>query len=151
MGERTMRWLLFGVMVLTVPAVYFLFVVAGFLPVVYVVWLTRLDPSLWLPNVIHVVIWGAIFYGIAWLAARGLVRLPQWARFSALALVIAGLVWVAMQPIYGVGHSQYAGVGVYRLFVKPAQQQPMAITPSAPRPVAAPAGAAQHQAAPSPR
>lgn len=149
MGERTMRWLLFGAMVLTVPAVYFLFVVAGLLPLVYVAWLTRLDPSLWLPNVIHLLIWGAIFYGVAWLAAKGLARAPLAVRIFAVLLLVGGLVWVALQPIYGVGHSQYAGVSLYRLFVKPEQQRPMAITPSAPRPVAGPGGTAAKNAAPA--
>lgn len=125
MGERAIRWVIFGAMVVTFPALYFLFVIAGLLPLVYVAWLTRLDPSLWLPNVVHLVIWGAIFYGAAWLAAKGLVRTPQWARLAAVALIIGALAWVALQPIYGVGHSEYAGVSVYRLFVKPPQQPPM--------------------------
>lgn len=136
MGERTMRWVLFSAMVVMFPAVYFLFVIAGLLPLIYVVWLAYLDPSLWMFNAVHVLVWGAIFYGAAWLTAKGLARLPQWAGLSALALIIGGLIWGALQPIYGVGHSQYAGVSVYRLFVKPAQQQPMVVTPSLPKPVA---------------
>lgn len=144
-----MRWLLFGAMVVAFPAVYFLFVIGGFLPLIYVAWLTRLDPSLWIANLVHLVLWGAIFYGVAWLAAKGLARMPQWGRFSALAVLIGALVWVAEQPIYGVGHSQYAGVSVYRLFVKPEQQRPMAITPSLPKPVAGPGGAAEKAARPA--
>lgn len=150
MGERAMRWLLVAVMAATVPALYFLFVVAGFLPLAYVAWMTREDPSLWLPNLIHILVWGAMFYGVAWLVAKLLSRLPQAARFSMIAAIACGLVWVAFQPIYGVGHSQYAGVTVYRLFVKPPQQGPMAVTPSAPKPKLAPA-AGRHQSAPSPR
>ena len=149
MGERTIRWALFGVMVATFPAVYFLFVVAGLLPLVYIAWLTRLDPSLWLANVIHLVIWGTIFYGFAWLTAKGLARLPAWAGLSALALIVAALFGVALQPIYGVGHSQYAGVSVYRLFIKQPQQQPMAVQPAAPRPLAAPGGMVEKAARPA--
>jgi hypothetical protein len=149
MGERAIRWVIFGAMVVAFPALYFLFVIAGLLPLIYVAWLTRLDPSLWLPNVVHLVIWGAIFYGFAWLTAKGLARLPQWAGLSALALIVAALAWVALQPIYGVGHSQHAGVSAYRLFVKPEQQRPMAITPSAPKPVAGPAGTAAKAANPA--
>jgi hypothetical protein len=138
MGERALRWLLFGVMTATAPALYFLFVVGGFLPLAYIAWMTVLDPSLWIANLIHLAIWGAIFYGVAWLAAKLLARLPQIARVGALAVLCGGLVWTALQPIYGVGHHQTAGVSVYRLFVKPSYQQPMAVTPSAPKPVLAP-------------
>ena len=144
-----MRWVLFGAMVATFPAVYFLFVIGGFLPLIYVAWLTRLDPSLWIANLVHLVVWGAIFYGVAWLAAKGLVRLPQWAGLSVFMVAIAALVWAAAQPIYGVGHSQYAGVSVYRLFIKPEQQRPMAINPTIPKPVAGPGGAAERAARPA--
>lgn len=145
-----MRWVLFAVMAATVPAFYFLFVVAGFLPLAYVAWMTREDPSLWLPNLIHILLWAAIFYGVAWLVAKLLSRLPRAAGWAGVVAIAGSLAWVALQPIYGVGHSQYAGVPVHRLFVKPAQQSPMVVTPSAPRPMLAPA-AGQHRSAPSPR
>lgn len=149
MSERAMRWLLFGAMVVTFPAVYFLFVIAGLLPLIYVAWLAWLDPSLWIANLVHLVLWGAIFYGAAWLVAKGLSRVPPWARWSALALAIGALVWTAAQPIYGVGHSQYAGVSVYRLFVRPEHQRPMAVTPSPPKTVVGPGGAAEKAARPA--
>jgi hypothetical protein len=147
--ERAVRWIIFGAMVVAFPAVYFLFVIAGLLPLAYVAWLAYLDPGLWIANAIHLVVWGALFYGVAWLAGKGLARLPRWAGYTTLALILAALGWVALQPIYGLGHSEYAGVSVYRLFVKPEQQAPAVITPSVARPMAAPGGAAEKAARPA--
>jgi len=151
MGERAIRWTLFGVMAATLPVFYFMFVVAGFLPLIEIVRMLREGPwGFRLFNGIHIVLYGAIFYVVAWLVARALSRLPVAGQLVAVALIVGAMVSVAFQPIYGIGHSQPPGTTVYGLFFPPPQVVPQAVTiPSGPppKPMLAPGSGAQHHGA----
>lgn len=153
MSARAITWVLLVLMVATLPVLYFMFVIAGFLPLIEIVRLLREGPwGFRLFNGIHLVIYGAIFYLIARLAARWLARLPVAGQVAGVAAIAAVLVAVSFAPIYGVGHNEYAGVSVYRLFFPPPQVVPEALTRPAepPKPVLAPQVVPQHRAAPQP-
>ena len=111
------RWVLFGVMVLTVPVLFFMFVVGGFLPLSVIAVMAYRD-SVWgfkLFSVLHLLVYGALFYWLASLAARGLVALGRtWGPLAFLGLS-AGLLSLAFLPLYGAGHHAYAPVSLFRL------------------------------------
>ena len=97
-------------MAATVPVLYFMFVIAGFLPLIEIVRLLRQGPwGFQLFNAIHLLVYGTIFYFLARFIARRLVRLELPWRVTGVAAIAAAMVAVSFLPIYGVGHSAYAG------------------------------------------
>jgi hypothetical protein len=156
MSARVIQWMLFLLMAATLPVLYFMFVIAGFLPLVEIA--RMMGEGVWgfkLFNGIHLLVYGAIFYFLARFIARRLARLSvagQWTGFSVIA---AALVAVSFAPIYGVGHNQYAGTSVYRLLFPPPPLVPTAVpaplAPAAPPPaILAPQVVPQQRSAPQP-
>ena len=117
MSQRATTWLLFAAMAVTVPLPYFMFVIAGLLPLVVVLWLmTTGGWGFKLFNAIHLVIYAPLLYMLAWFLARRLGALP--ARVRTLATLACALAIGALGalPLYGVGHNVYTPVNLYRLF-----------------------------------
>jgi hypothetical protein len=144
--------MLFGLMAATVPVLYFMFVIAGFLPLIEIARMMR--EGVWgfkLFNGIHLLVYGTIFYFLARFIARRLAQLSVAAQWTGFVLIAAALVAVSFAPIYGVGHNQYAGTSVYRLLFPPPPFVPSALVPSAPPPPAlAPQVVPQQRTAPQP-
>ena len=113
---RWITWLLFAMMIATVPVPFFMFVVAGLLPVIVIA--SLLNTGVWgfkLFTALHVVIYGPLFYILARWLARRLSALPPGARaLAVLACVVAGLVFTLL-PVYGVGHNVWEPVNLYRM------------------------------------
>lgn len=117
MERAVFRWVLFWLMVLTVPVLFFMFVVGGFLPLSVIAVMAYRD-SVWgfkLFSVLHLLVYGALFYWLAGLAARGLSALGKtWGTVAFLCLS-AGLLALAFLPLYGAGHHAYAPTSLLRL------------------------------------
>lgn len=116
MSENTIKWILFGLMCATVPVLYFMFVIGGFLPLIAIVAMSF--TGVWgfaLFNAFHVLIYGAAFYWIAKLVARKLALLPRTWKVLGFATVSMALAAISFLPLYGVGHHEYQPVSLYRL------------------------------------
>ena len=117
MRHHAIKWVLFCLMVTTVPVLYFMFGVGGFLPLVAIAAMSL--TGVWgfvLFNTVHLLVYGALFYWIATVISRRLALLsPPWSMvgFAIISLV---LVAISFLPIYGAGHHEYQSVNLYRLF-----------------------------------
>jgi len=116
-GERTFRRILFVALLLGAPAVLFLIQVIFVVPTVLLLaGAVRMVPKLlasgfaWenLAFIAFLLACALIFAGLwylpAWLFGKLAARLPAgWPRSTLLGVLLAGLVWVTQQPIYGGG------------------------------------------------
>ena len=117
MAERLIKWVLFCLMACTVPVLYYMFVVGGFLPLIAIVALSF--RGVWgfvLFNAIHVLIYGALFYWIARFIAQRLVSLSYGRRIAIFAAVSVALIAIAFLPVYGIGHHESQSMNLYQLF-----------------------------------
>ena len=115
-NENTIKWILFGLMCATVPVLYFMFVIGGFLPLIAIVAMSF--TGTWgfaLFNAIHVLIYGAAFYWVVKVVSNKLASLPRAWKILGFATVSLALVSISFLPLYGVGHSEYQPVNLYRL------------------------------------
>jgi len=115
-SENTIKWILFGLMGATVPVLYFMFVIGGFLPLIAIVAMSF--TGTWgfaLFNAIHVLIYGAAFYWIARVVSKKLAMLPRRWKVLGFATVSMALAAISFLPLYGVGHHEYQPVSLYRL------------------------------------
>jgi hypothetical protein len=114
----TIKWLLFCLLATTVPVVYFMFVVGGFLPLIAIVVFTVRD-NVWgarLFDALHLAVYAPLFYWLAKTLARWLSLLsPRWSFLGFVGIAIV-LLAISFLPLYGVGHNQSPGVNLYRLF-----------------------------------
>jgi hypothetical protein len=115
-SENVMKWGLFCLMAATVPVLYYMFVVGGYLPLIAIVALSF--RGVWgfvLFNAVHLLIYGALFYWVAKAVARRLALLPHmWSLLGFASLSIA-LVAISFLPLYGIGHHESQSVDLYRL------------------------------------
>ena len=114
---RATTWLLFVAMAATVPLPYFMFVIAGLLPLVVVLGL--MTTGVWgfkLFNAIHLVIYAPLLYMLAWFLARGLGVLPAGVRILVTLACAIAIALLGALPLYGIGHNSYTPVNLYRLF-----------------------------------
>ena len=99
-SERVIHWLLFLLMAATLPVLYFMFVIAGFLPLVEIA--RMMGEGVWgfkLFNGIHLLVYGTIFYFVARFIARRLTRLSGPGQLIGVALISGLLVGVSFLPI----------------------------------------------------
>ena len=111
-----MKWVLFGLMATTVPVLYYMFVVGGFLPLVAIAAMSF--QGVWgfvLFNAVHLLIYGVLFYWVAKLITKGLAVLPRPWRVVGFAGVAAALAAIGFLPVYGIGHHESQSVNLYRL------------------------------------
>jgi hypothetical protein len=100
----------------TVPVLYFMFVIGGFLPLIAIVAMSFTGEwGFVLINAIHVLIFGAAFYWIAKVVSRKIASLPRAWRVPGFVTVSIALVAISFLPLYGVGHNEYQPVSLYRL------------------------------------
>lgn len=111
-----MKWVLFWLMTVTVPVLYSMFVVGGFLPLIAIAAMSV--RGVWgfvLFNAVHLLIYGAAFYWVARAISSGLAALsPTW-KHVGFAGMSTGLVAIGFFPIYGVGHHAFQAVNLYHL------------------------------------
>lgn len=111
------KWLLFAAMFCAVPVPYYMFVVAGLLPLIAIARVSaNFESGVRLVDILHLVVYGTLFY----LAARYLTRwlfsrVPR-VRIVGIAVALALAVLISLLPVYGVGHSNYNPVNLYTLF-----------------------------------
>lgn len=115
--ENPIKWALLFAMAATIPVLYFMFVIAGLLPLIAVAYLF-VSHGVWgskLFTALHLLVYGSVFYWMATTLARHIAK--QSTRLKALSLVgiLLILVTVSMSPIYGLGHGEFQSVNLYRL------------------------------------
>lgn len=107
MTPRTFKWVLFAALCISPPVLFFLGVAAGLFPVVAIAIIAfssvSTDLPLTLVGLLHVALFGALFYGAALVASKLTERLSAELRLVAALIVLAVLGWVVLQPWYGWG------------------------------------------------
>jgi len=117
MNQCTTKWVLFAAMVCTMPVLYFMFAVAGVLPLVAVIRLSF--TGVWgfkLFNSLHLLVYGPMLYVAAKFLTRWIFSLSPQRRALGIAVALALALLISLLPIYGIGHSQYDPVNLYQLF-----------------------------------
>ena len=117
MNQRTTKWVLFTTMVCTVPVLYFMFVVAGVLPLVAIILLTF--TGVWgfkLFNLLHLLVYGPLLYLVSKYLTRWLFSLSPKRRALGVIVALALALLISLLPIYGIGHNRYDPVNLYHLF-----------------------------------
>ena len=104
-------------MVTTVPVLYYMFVIGGYLSLIAIVAVSF--TGVWgfvLFNAVHLLIYGALFYWIAKVISKRLALLSRRWKIVGFASISTALVAISFLPVYGVGHHQSPPVNLYRLF-----------------------------------
>jgi hypothetical protein len=115
--DKHIKWVLFCLMVTTVPVLYYMFVIGGYLPLIAIVAVSF--TGVWgfvLFNAVHLLIYGALFYWIAKVISKRLALLSRRWRLAGFAGISTVLVAISFLPVYGAGHHEYQAVNLYRLF-----------------------------------
>jgi uncharacterized membrane protein (DUF441 family) len=118
MTKHVITWTLFGLAFVTFPALFFMFVVGGLLPLYAMAGMLLLSPDsgVKILSAIHLAVYLPLFFLVAWLAGKGLCLLPRFLTYLGFAFLCGLLIAVSFLEIYGVGHSAYAGDNAYRVF-----------------------------------
>ena len=98
-----MKWIVFGLLAGFLPVLFYLGMAMGLFPLVVILLLPMKDPRMLLFTIVHVVIYGSLFYVIAVGLARLISKLEVRLRAIALAAVFATITWITLQPLYGWG------------------------------------------------
>jgi hypothetical protein len=117
MTERTAKWMLFAAFVATVPVPYYMFVIAGLLPVSAI--LVLQFRGVWgfkIFNAVHLLIYLPVWYLAAKFCARWLFTLPPPTRLVAIAGIVGAAVVLAALPVYGIGHGPSQSLNIVELF-----------------------------------
>jgi hypothetical protein len=114
--EPVIRWTVFMTLLLTVPALFFLFVVVMFTPAVFFyAGILYVIPKLFTGNIgeslsfiallsIHALVYSLIYYLTAWLAAKLICLVQRTVLRGALLTVLVGSLFaVTRLPVYGSG------------------------------------------------
>jgi hypothetical protein len=117
MNYRSIKWILFTALSLTVPTVLFLFVVVMFVPAIFfVAGIGYVFPKVFTSGHfgeslgyiailgVHALIFFGLHYGVSVIVAKltSLIKKPL-ARNCIVAAICSGLVFLARFPIYGGG------------------------------------------------
>ncbi|NIO10271.1 MAG: hypothetical protein GTO40_20615 [Deltaproteobacteria bacterium] len=111
------KWIVFTVLSLTVPAVLFLVMAVIFMPAVFFAGgIGYVIPKLLIPKssgesfwfilimAVHLTVYGAVYYGVSTLAAKAITRLRGWGpRIIALLTLCSALIFSTTFRIYGGG------------------------------------------------
>ena len=103
-----------------VPVFYFMFVVAGFLPLLAVFAIAFNNIGSWtllLISAIHCVIYAAIFYFASSSISHRLRELSPSQRNKRLSMIIGSLLLVGVLPIYGGGHGRFQWKNAYQIYL----------------------------------
>jgi hypothetical protein len=114
---RTIKWIIFTTLSLTIPAMFFLVMVVMFVPAIFfVAGIGYVIPKLLKPGPaneswgfiailgIHALVYAEIYYGISLMVAKTITMIKNWiTRLSTLVALCFGLVLMTQFPIYGGG------------------------------------------------
>lgn len=117
MNQHTIKWILFTVLAMTVPAMFFLFVVVMFVPAAFfVAGIGYVLPKLFTAGHaaeslsfivllgVHALFYAALYYGVSVVIARGICLMKaRPARISAVTLLCLAAVMLTQFPVYGGG------------------------------------------------
>lgn len=117
MTPSATKWLLFAAMFCAVPVPYYMFVVAGLLPLVAVLFVSvNFASGVRLFDMLHLAVYGTLLYLAARYLTRWLFLRPPRVRGIGVAVALALAVLISLLPVYGVGHGNYSPVNLYVLF-----------------------------------
>ena len=127
---RWSKWTLFAVLLLTVPVPYYMLVVGGMVPTLYIIYISVQGlivalPKLtaegfWMLGILwaHVVIFGGFLYLAAYVITRLLFHsLPN--RYAVLGIIflITSLLMISIFEIYWMpGHNSAPPANLFRIF-----------------------------------
>ena len=114
---RSIKWIIFTTLFLTIPAMFFLGMAVMFMPAVFfVAGIGYVIPKLFKPgqaneslgfiafSSIHVLVYAGIYYGISVIVAKAVTMIKnRVARLCILVALILSLVFITQFPIYGSG------------------------------------------------
>lgn len=105
MTQRAFKWFILVMLVATVPVPFFLFMAIGFFPVagIIAISVTSKDLLLAIFGLVHVIVVGAVFYGVASAASKLSTRVSPRIRLGIASVICIALIWVTFQPWYGWG------------------------------------------------
>ncbi len=107
MTPRIFKWVIFVSLALSVPVLFFLGMAIGFFPMLGIatISLSSLGNDLFLSiaGLMHLVVYGALFYGVALGASKLASRLSGGLRLALAVLIVSALTWTTFQPWYGWG------------------------------------------------
>ena len=124
MTERQIKWVLFAVMCVTLPVLYYMFVVGGTVSLLGIAAMT-VTGGVWgfkLFNGVHLLLYGALFYWIAKGIARVLGMLSEGWKLGAFAALAIGCVALSFLPLYGIGHHEAQLVNLYQFLARGLRQ-----------------------------
>src|SRR4051812_48616250 len=102
--RRGITWLLFAVMSVTVPSLFFLIQAVAFIPLIAIGLSVFQEPGFAILAGIHIVIIGGIYFGISYLAAQMISAIPsEFVRKGVLLSIITLLMALTFLPIYITG------------------------------------------------
>jgi hypothetical protein len=112
MTQNALKWFIFAMLVATVPVIFYLFMWVGFLPVAGIIAIsaTAGDFLLAIVGLLHIALFGGVFYGISVLVSRTCAGASERVRLGVAAIIGIALGVVTLQPWYGSGdgfHSLY--------------------------------------------
>ncbi len=112
MTQRALKWFIFAMLVATVPVIFYAFMWVGFLPVAGIIAISAAAGDLLLAilGLVHVAIFGGVFYGISVLISRACSGASGHVRLGVAAIIGTVLGMVTLQPWYSAGdgfHSLY--------------------------------------------
>ena len=94
-----------------------MFVIGGLLPLSAILYLESTgELGFKLFNMLHLLIYGPLFYLASKLIARWLFRLAPPRRTAGLMAFVVLFVAIGFTPIYGIGHSTYQTANIIGLF-----------------------------------
>lgn len=94
-------------------------VVGGFLPLGLIIYSTLLmDESVIIIviHLLHVLLYGSLFYFICKLIMKGLAQVPGGLKMAAYLGIVLLILGCGFLPIYGAGHNSVEWVNVYELY-----------------------------------
>ena len=117
MSEKSSKWILFTVFFLAAPVPYYMFVIAGLLPLSAILYLEFTGVlGFKLFNTLHLLVYTPLFYLAAKLVARWLYSLSSPRRTAGLLAFVVSFFTISITPIYGIGHNTYQPANIIGLF-----------------------------------
>ena len=103
MSEKTVKWIIFLALCVGAPIFVFAFVIAALVPISGLPAFFLYDPDFAtaILCLVHLAIYGPIFYLLSWGASKALARLPSSARFLFSAIFVVCMLTLTQLPIYG--------------------------------------------------
>ena len=103
--ERKIKWIVFAMMFLTFPVLYFVLYSGGVLPLVSIAAMGFDNWAFGLVSFVHMVVYCPVFYFLSWAVSKRLGAVPERARTIRVAVLCGLLFGVTFLPVYLVPFS----------------------------------------------